>query len=197
MESDWERADPIEFIFPWWNESKGPKDKTIARMLWDDRNLYISYVCKDPYISAYVSQRDGDTWKDDCVEAFMAPDPDNVRDYFGFEMNAKGVVLDYRRLEGEGVRIDREWGSEGIQIAVEMEGTLNNDTDRDTKWVMEIAIPFSSFAEGTPLIGDMWRVNLNRCGGETKSQFSQWSNSKTERPSFHVPERFGQVFFEE
>jgi hypothetical protein len=196
-ESDWERAAPIELIFPWWSQSRGPKDKTEAKMLWDDRHFYVSYVCKDPHISAYVSSQDGDTWKDDCVEVFIAPDPGNIQDYFGFEMNAKGIVLDYRRLPGERLQIDREWNAEGMQIAVEIEGTLNNDADRDTRWVTEVAIPFSSFPGGAPVIGDMWRLNLNRLGGETKAQFSQWSSSKTKRPNYHVPERFGEVFFEE
>lgn len=194
-EAEWERAGEIELVFPWWNQSQGPKDKTKVKLLWDESHLYLGYVCKDPCISAYVIDRDGKTYTDDCVEVFVAPDPQNVGDYYGFEISAAGVVYDYARPSGG--QLDVAWNSEGIQVAVDIEGTLNDDADRDTEWVAEVSIPFSSFPAGTPRSGDKWRLNLSRCGGETKPQFSQWSSSKTPAPNFHVPERFGVVFFVE
>ena len=192
-DAEWGRADEIELVFPWWDQSKGPKDKTRVKLLWDESHLYLGYVCKDPHISAYVTRRDGKTYTDDCVEVFVAPDSRAVGDYYGFEINAAGVVLDYANASGG--QSDVAGDCEGMQVAVDIEGTLNDDSDRDTRWVVEVSIPFSSFPAGTPRSGDMWRLNLNRCGGETKPQFSQWSNSKTPAPNFHVPERFGEVFF--
>ena len=194
-EAEWGRAGEIELVFPWWDQSKGPKDKTRVKLLWDESHLYLGYVCKDPHISAYVTRRDGNTCSDDCVEVFIAPDPQNVGDYYGFEINAAGVVCDYAHPSGG--QLDVAWDSEGIQVAVDIEGTLNDDSDRDTTWVVEVSIPFSSFPAGTPRSGDMWRLNLNRCGGEAKRQYSQWSSSKTPAPNFHVPERFGELFFVE
>ena len=43
--------------------------------------------------------------------------------------------------------------------------------------------------------GDVWHLNLNRLGGKTNPQHSQWSPSKTDRPAFHVPRDFGRVVF--
>ena len=39
------------------------------------------------------------------------------------------------------------------------------------------------------------RVNLNRSGGKTNAQYSQWSRGNTPTPSFHTPDRFGLAHF--
>jgi hypothetical protein len=84
-------------------------------------------------------------------------------------------------------------------VAVEIDGSLNDESDQDRLWVTEIAIPFASFAEFAPNLppqdGDVWRLNLYRTGGQVNLQYIAWSDPGTDRPSFHVPERFGVVRF--
>ena len=84
-------------------------------------------------------------------------------------------------------------------IGQTIQGTVNDDTDTDTGWILEVAIRFTDYPElnkkGVPSEGDMWRIGLNRCGGKTNEQCSQWSPSKTDRPKFHCPEDFGKIFF--
>jgi hypothetical protein len=53
-EADWKRADSVTFQFPW-NEQTGAKQKTTARLLWDDQFLYISYECEDADITAHYT----------------------------------------------------------------------------------------------------------------------------------------------
>jgi len=193
-EADWERAQSVgDFVFPWWDEGKGPKAQTVAKLLWDDETLYLSFLCYDLYIYAEFTERDDPTWRDDCVELFASPNPDEVWQYYGFEINVRGTVLDYLR-PGEGEKLDFPWDAEGIRIESSLVGTLNDDTDTDRSWTVEAAIPFSNF-QTRPEVGDVWRANLNRCGGKTEEQFSQWSSSDTPGPSFHVPPRFGQMVF--
>ena len=63
------------------------------------------------------------------------------------------------------------------------------------------SIPFENYApvakNAPPKPGDVWHVGLNRCGGKTNEQYSQWSPSNTPKPAFHVPECFGRMVFSE
>jgi hypothetical protein len=46
-----------------------------------------------------------------------------------------------------------------------------------------------------PRPGSHWNLNLNRHGGPTNMQYSQWSRADTTTPSFHTPPRVGKVIF--
>ena len=197
-EPSWQAAAAVgEFRFSWW--SSGAKEQTEAKMLWDQQNLYVLFRCQDAHIWAEHTERDTPVYKDDCVEVFTAPNPTRPLDYFNIEMNAVGAYLDQHHPEGPGVEMKYEWNAKGIEIAVSRDGTLNNDGDLDQSWTLEAAIPLVNFASVAvrtpPKSGDVWRLNLNRLGGKTNQQYSQWSPSKTERPSFHAPQDFGRVVF--
>ncbi len=185
------------FKFSW--HTRGEQEQTTARLLWDDEYLYVSYVCDDAHISAEFTERDEPVYRDDCVELFTAPNPNRPLDYFNFEMNVRAALLDQHHPEGRFSGLKDEWNSSGVKVAARIAGTLNEDRDRDCYWVLEAAIPWSNFAGVAeslpPQPGDVWRLNLNRCGGKTNEQYSQWSSSATPKPDFHVPERFGQVVF--
>lgn len=200
-EADWRAAAPIQLIFPWNDVKTESVQQTVARMLWDDARLYIIYVCDDPYIGAEIVEHDGPTYREDAVEVFATPNPHDVNQYFGYEMNARGTLLDYVTFWRDGKRQSggRSWQSEGVKIATTINGTLNDDSDIDAGWVLEIAIPFDNFRHQggriPPQDGDMWRLNLNRCAGKTRGQYSVWSDTGAPKPSFHHPEYFGKVFF--
>ena len=56
-EPSWAAAASVgDFHFPWWKE--GDKEQTVTRLLWDDANLYISFVADDKHISAIHTERD-------------------------------------------------------------------------------------------------------------------------------------------
>ena len=56
-EDAWKSVPPVDdFQFPWWTEGK--KEKTKAKLLWDDRYLYVSFVCEDAHIWAEHTDRD-------------------------------------------------------------------------------------------------------------------------------------------
>lgn len=193
-EEDWALAPSLgDFTFPWWSE--GLKEQTDAKILWDDTYLYIAIACNDRNIWADHVDTYAWTYKDDCAEFFWNPSPDLSNTYYFFEMNCIGnslCVWDYQGdfLENK-ARIPR--------IATAVNGTVNKDYDFDTGWVLEIALRFDDYTElydgRTPDPGDVWRVNVNRCGGQTNEQFSQWSPSQTDSPNFHRPEDFGYLQF--
>ncbi|HEY4084908.1 MAG TPA: carbohydrate-binding family 9-like protein, partial [Bryobacteraceae bacterium] len=90
----WDTANKIELIFPWAAQT-GAKQKTTARVLWDDNNLYVSYECEDADITVTHTQHDDPTYLDDAVEIFINPLPSQTSVYYGLEMNASAVLYDY------------------------------------------------------------------------------------------------------
>lgn len=186
-----------KFVFPWYQSGK--KEQTVAKMLWDDTHLYVAFLCEDAHIWAEHTERDSAVWKDDTVEVFTAPNPDRPEAYFNIEMNVLGIFLDQFHPKGAGVPLEEEWNGEGIQIKTSIVGTLNDDSDEDQFWILEAAIPFKNFAgiakHIPPKEGDVWHVGLNRLGGKTNEQYSQWSASTTPKPQFHAPDDFGYVTF--
>ncbi|MEE2659163.1 MAG: carbohydrate-binding family 9-like protein [Candidatus Latescibacterota bacterium] len=200
-EADWRVAGAVELVVPWRHDVEEPIQQTTVRMLWSATELYIVYKCVDPFIRAEIVEHDGATYLEDTVEIFATPNPDDVWKYYGYEMNVRGTLLDYITFWRDGKRLSggRGWQSEGVRIATTIDGTLNDDSDRDRGWILEIAIPFDNFRHlgGTipPRPGDRWRLNLNRCAGKVAGQYAMWSDSGTEQPQFHVPERFGIARF--
>jgi Carbohydrate-binding family 9 len=185
------------FQFPWWKEGK--REQTIAKMLWDDEYLYVAYLCQDAHISAERVKHDSSVWLDDCVEVFAAPDPRRPDAYFNIEMNVRGAVYDDFHPHGPGSELRPGWNSNGLRIATRINGTLNNETDQDESWTLEVAIPFKAYALKLPNVapkaGDTWRLNLNRCGGKINEQFSRWSPGTSREPQFRAPRDFGVVHF--
>ncbi len=187
------------FHFPWW--TAGKKEQTVAKLLYDDNAIYLAYICEDAHIWAEHTLRDSKVFNDDCVEFFVAPNSANPNAYFNFEMNVIGILLDQFHPHGAEAPLTEEWNGTGIQIATSINGTLNDDSDTDRYWILEASIPFHNFAgvarHTPPEPGDVWHVGLNRCGGKTNEQFSQWSPSDTPMPAFHVPSCFGHMTFSE
>lgn len=196
-EADWEAAQSVgDFAFPWWEE--GEKEQTEAKLLWDDTFLYISYKCADKHIWAEHFDTNSTTYKDDCVELFWNPNPEAGDRYNMFEINCIGNLLSvYNNFE----RSIHERDSRIMvpHIAQTIQGTVNNDDDIDIGWIIEVAIRFSDYPELSKrtahIAGDIWRIGLNRCGGKTNPQYSQWSPAQTPKPNFHAFQYFGRIIF--
>ena len=143
-EADWQRAAPIAFVMPWSDLEKEEPQSTTARLLWDDDNLYIIYECVDPYLHSEVTEHDGAVYQEDAVEIFATPNMAVPGNYYGYEMNINGTLLDYIAFRGGKERtkaIHSSWQSEGVVIATTYDGTLNDHSDTDQSWILEISIP--------------------------------------------------------
>ena len=193
----WQAAGVVEFQFPW-DAQTGAKQRTRARMLWDDQNLYVGYDCDDTDIVAQFDKRDDPTYRDDAVEIFINPNPEQLDFYYGLEMNARAVLYDYFRVFPK--LLIRRLDMTGVQLATHLRGTLNARNDKDEGWTLELAIPWSNFEELSrklpPAPGATWTLNLNRWDGvEPTRRLSLWSDSGMKQPNPHQPARFGQVVF--
>ncbi|MFC1552374.1 carbohydrate-binding family 9-like protein [Candidatus Latescibacterota bacterium] len=205
---DWGAAESVgEFVFPWYNYEKrevvrkAELEKTEVKVLWDDDFLYVYYKCEDKHIWADHYDSNSQTYKDDCVELFWNPNPDESNAYNMFEINCIGNLLSvYNDPERRGSRGKRQDRIIMVpHIAQSIKGSVNNDEDIDDVWIIEMAIRFDDYPDllkEKPKNGTMWRAGLNRCGGMTNWQDSMWAPEwgKTVG-SFHLYPFFGKLYF--
>ena len=111
-----------------------PTERTEARILYDDNNLYlgIRLFDSDPSrILAWTLDRDGDAISRDDTVAFCIDSSDNGRDGFWFSTNPAGVQVD-AQIFNEGIVFDKEWDAVWeVSSRVDERG-----------WTAEIKIPF-------------------------------------------------------
>ena len=154
-EAAWSQASaPIALQFLW-DSQTGAKQKTAARLLWDAQALYLGFDVEDADVTARFLQRDDPTYRDDAVEIFINPDPKQEAVYYGFEMNARGVLYDYLNYNSR--TLFKRFDATGMTIATVVRGTLNERGDTDQGWSLEAAIPWANFEELSrrpPVAGD-------------------------------------------
>ena len=195
-----------------------PRLQTRVQMLWDDEYFYIGAVLEEPHLWGTLAQRDTVIYQDNDFEVFIDPDGD-THDYFELEINALGTQWDlflaspYR----DGGPALNAWDIPGLMTAVSLDGTLNDASDRDGEWSVEIAIPWRVLAEGArsqapPAPGDTWRVNFSRVEWQLDVRGSRYIKKKDPATrnslpednwvwspqgliAMHYPERWGFVHF--
>ena len=147
-----------------------PLSYTEGRLLWDDKNIYVALKAWDKDIAGKYTRRDSPTYLDDVLEVFLMPfehmkykNKSNV--YYNFEVNALEAFYDGVNNPNFSGREITGWNCKDIQIAVKIEGTLNNPDDEDKFWQLEMAVPFSSMptCDGkVPVNGEEWKFHLAR-----------------------------------
>ncbi len=178
-----------------------PRFKTRAKMLWDDRYLYIAAQLEEPDVKATLTAHDSVIFKDNDFEVFLKPLPETAS-YYEFEMNASNTGWDlflakpYRM----GGHADNTWDIAGLRTAVAVQGTLNKSSDIDQGWTLEIAYPLSAFTPrqevSIPHAGTVWRINFSRVewkAGQAKEDNWVWSPQGV--VDMHIPERWGYLHF--
>ena len=195
-EAAWATTSAMTLQFLWESQT-GPKQMTRARLLWDAQGLYVGFDADDTDITAQFQQRDDPTFRDDAVEIFVNPDPRQEIVYYGFEMNARGVLYDYLNYNSR--TLFKRFDATGVKIATSLRGTLNVRTDTDSGWSLEAMIPWVNFEELSrrpPVVGATWKVNFNRWDGvEPSRRMSIWSDPQNTESWPHVPSRFGEIVF--
>ena len=189
-----------------------PRFKTRAKMAWDETYFYIAAEMEEPNLWALYRDHDSVIFLQNDFEAFFDPDGDTLH-YFEFEMNVLNTTWDlylpkpYRH----GGKADNGWEIPGMKSAVFAEGTINDPSDRDKAWTVEMAFPWSAFNRGPrpavpPKPGETWRVNFSRVewqlivkdGKYEKvpgTKEDNWVWSPQGLINMHVPEKWGVVTF--
>ena len=190
-ESIWSRLQTMHFT---WCNGHPAVFETEAKACWDDEYLYIAFSCVDNDIWGTYTKRDEPLYLEEVVEVFLNPTND-LRHYFEFEVSPRNVIWDGRIIHtGDRYKGDTRWDATGLRTGVRVVGTLDDRTDIDQSWTVEMAIPFFSIAK-TPVDGERWRGNLYRIDRGKVVEHSCWSPTASETPAFHVPWRFGHLVF--
>ncbi|HME92036.1 MAG TPA: carbohydrate-binding family 9-like protein [Myxococcaceae bacterium] len=170
--------------------------RTVARLLYDDRNLYLSFDCEDPDVWGTMLKRDDPIYTEEVVEIFIDANADG-RTYNEIEVSPNNTVFDAyfpERRHG----MDLSWDS-GLKSAVKVRGTLNDPSDRDQGWSVEMQIPIARLAEVPrvpPRRGDRWRFNLYRLEHVDRKRVEGQAFSPLFIGDFHHLPRFGWLIFE-
>jgi hypothetical protein len=202
-----------------------PRYRTRMKMLWDNQFLYIAAELVDPHVWATLKERESVVFLDNDFEVFIDPDGD-THHYLEYEMNALNTQWDlmllkpYRDDLRQNVAIDH-WNFNGIRSAVFIDGTLNNPSDTDRGWTVEIAIPMDAISEvsatgNLPVNGEQYRMNFSRVewtvdiaggqyakrkqlvnGKEVPLPENNWVWSPQGVIAMHQPETWGYVQFSE
>lgn len=210
---------------------------TRATMLWDDANLYVAFWVEEPHVTASHTERDALVYTDNDVEVFIAGnhayyefeinafgtiyeaffiwDDAWAREGFNRLAEFQRDVPGARPFNGVGFTTHPRgmrtgyfaWDLVGLTSGVHVDGTLNDDTDRDRGWTVELALPWTGLSALLigdtrtlpPRDGDVWRMSFSRfntykeappaddSGGWTLSSHSAWDS--------HIPECFPYVHF--
>lgn len=171
-----------------------------TRVVYDDTHLYVAFQVSDTDLQSPHRNHDDHLWEQDCVEVFADPDGDG-RNYFEIQVSPRGVSFDTRydsrRQPQPFGHVD--WESQ-VESAVALRGTLD-DQQVDEGYHVELRIPFTAFAEGTPpatapVPGATWRMNFYVMEKSARGQDAAgWSPVLV--PDFHATNRFGRVMFRE
>lgn len=187
----WKSADQV-CVSRYWNSVDAfPSRKFSAGLLWSDEFLYVRFetigaetlvVSSSPNVAAKTIG----LWERDVCEIFIAPDRDEPRRYFEFEIAPTCEWLDLAIDSTSGERTtDWDYAS-GMESAAKIE---------EYRVVMAMKIPWKAFGK-KPEAGDVWLGNLFRCvGKEPDRGYLAWQPTLTETPNFHVPDKFGEFVF--
>lgn len=177
--------------------AKKPVYATRLKMLWDRDYLYFYVEMEEPNLTAKLTERDSIVWHENDFEIFIDPDGDG-ENYFEFEFNALNTLFDLflTKPYSRGAFVLHQWNAEGLKSAVRLKGTLNDPSDRDEGWSLEVAIPATALANGfdSPLKeGAAWRVGFSRVEWLKEEREENWTWGATGEVNMHIPEKWGVV----
>lgn len=216
-EAEWGEAPwTADFVDIRGADAPTPRYRTRAKMLWDDEALYVAARLEEPDVWARLTQRDTVVYYDNDFEVFIDP-TGTTHNYYELEVNARETVWDLmllRPYRDGGPALDA-WDIRGLEVGVDVQGTLNDPSDTDEGWTVEMALPWDILEEAAPggrppRAGEQWRLNFSRVqwpttvvDGRYRKDLDtteahpedNWSWSPQGVINMHRPERWGIVQF--
>ncbi len=172
---------------------------------------------EEPNIWATLKQRDTVIFYNNDFEVFIDPDMSTFN-YGEIEINAFNTVWDLtlNKPYRVGGSADNSWNLDEIKTAVNIVGTLNNSSDIDSFWTVEMAIPLKPLMklknseENAPVNNEQWRINFSRVNWNfdlTDGKYSRKKENGKYLPEYnwvwspqgvinmHEPEKWGYLQF--
>jgi hypothetical protein len=193
--SFWHPAQRMEIKYNWRGEPAPTELRTIVLAVWSGDYLYFGFECSyteldmtDPAGEGFDLRKECYAlWERDVCEAFVcSPLESDYRVYKEFEAAPNGQWCDLKIDRAKMLR-DWEWRS-GMLVSQEI-------SQSEKVWRITMAIPFPAFGL-RPESGDVWQANLFRISRlNSQRQYLSLSPTMTEKPNYHVPERFVKLIF--
>jgi hypothetical protein len=210
---------------------------TRTAVLWDETCLYVGFWVEEPFVEARLSERDSLIWTENDVELFIAGQDayyefeinalGTIYEAFfvwedAYESGGFSASPELSRtIDGcrpwNGVGFDKhprgprlgffKWDLPGIRAAAAVDGTINDNADRDRGWTAELALPWASMkdlARGDgravpPRDGDVWRMDFSRFNTYREARPAEdsggWAMSAHGVWDSHIPELFPYIHF--
>ncbi len=179
-EAAWQQA-PAQY-FSLTNSAAAPSLGARAKLLADDRNLYVFIEGVEPDTGKLIQHSQGHdnvkVFDDDNVEVIVQPA--GGKTYYHLGLGCNGSFWDCVYPTGDPAKHDLTWES----------GAQTKALIGDSGWAAELALPWSSLSAGAPT--DEWRLNVYRTrrGNVGEDEYTALC------PTFggyHVLARFGML----
>lgn len=158
-QNKWELASAVYI------DSKGLSDNTVmVRSLWDEDSLYFRFDVRDADLWATQTEHDDvELYLDDMCEVLIDPRRDStdlwLEDDIIYHVNLLGTIKDDRGQVSGGQ--DITWNGKA-NCRVEMNGTMNDSSDIDEGYDIEISVPWEEIGMHPY---DRMKINVNfGCG---------------------------------
>lgn len=161
---------------------------------WSATHIYIDFLVRCNYLRAENWKNQSPVSQDSCVEFFVEPVPGG--EYWNFEFNCIGAVnASHRltrpqptRLNDAQIAMIRRYPSCGTKPFLELEGLFT--------WNLLVAIPLELMGFDADTMPRHMRANFFKCASATSEPHClSWAPIYTEKPDFHRPEFFGDIYF--
>lgn len=178
---EWQDAARVPLSEFW---TKGEPRETTVSLLYDQEYFYVAFLCEDRQIVSTRSGHDDQTYRDDCVEVFMAAPAERISESVGIEVNPQGTVADFSLRYADW--FSYVWESE-VKVSTKI---------TEKGYIVEMAIPWRKLlpAIGSPDQPAELRANFGRWD-RPDDRFFLWSHSGFPIPYPHQPERYGKLLF--
>ena len=198
----WNSAPLItNFRTPWLPtaDASTPTINTQAKLLWDNEYLYVWAKLEDKDFQAYITERDAQTWLDDCFEVFLKPTEQHPG-YYEFHVTPANTQMDLYIPERHrrAYAIYKSEHDFEFQSAVYLDGSIEPRTDVDTAWQVEFKIAWKDFwrTGGRPVQDEIWSYSLCRYDyDQSLNKPNLTTISPLSEPSFHRHEEFAKLRF--
>lgn len=196
----WRNIEPLN-IGNYMGEEPEFRPSTQAKLLYDDRHIYVIFRVEDQYVRAVAQEVHGRVWEDSCVEFFFTPGRDPSQGYFNLEVNCGGTPLfHYQKIPRQDSRKVAIEDMQKIEIAHSLPSVVEPEITEPVTWVIEYRLPLEileAYGQVTrPQPGTIWRANFYKCADKSSHpHWLTWSVVDHPVPDFHLPQFFGVLEF--
>ncbi len=193
----WARAQAVEWDTDWAGKPSGVK--TRARFAYDaEKSLHVLWELSGAAFKNSqklpVKKEHTKLWQDDAVELFLGSPNFSSKHYYEIEVGPFGhffdLEVDHDKPESDASRDNIPWssGMKSAQVRDEAKGTAVIELSLTSADVAKLLVP------GTRLPMGLYRLEGKDVAGAPDGRhYLAWSPTLTEKPAFHVPERFGTL----